>query len=56
MQSFEVVSGDSCESWYHTNVKIGERNKEKYLAIIITTNIKTRMSLAISVVMTFHNK
>ena len=29
MQSFEVVSGDSCESWYHHNVKVGERKKRK---------------------------
>ena len=41
MQSFEVVSGDSCESWYTHNVKVGERNV-KYLAIIITTSIKTK--------------
>ena len=27
MQSFEVVSGDSCESWYTQNVKVGERKK-----------------------------
>ena len=29
MQSFEVVSGDSCESWYTHNVKVGERKKRK---------------------------
>ena len=29
MQSFEVVSGDSCESWYHHNVKIEERKQRK---------------------------
>ena len=29
MQSFEVVSGDTCESWYHHNVKVGERKKRK---------------------------
>jgi hypothetical protein len=29
MQSFEVVSGDSCESWYHHNVKITEKKKRK---------------------------
>ena len=27
MQSFEVVSGDTCESWYHHNVKVTERKK-----------------------------
>ena len=27
MQSFEVVSGDSCESWYTQNVKVEERKK-----------------------------
>ena len=25
MQSFEVVSGESCESWYNTNVKVLEK-------------------------------
>ena len=25
MESFEVVSGDSCESWYTQNVKVGEK-------------------------------
>ena len=29
MESFEVVSGDSCESWYTHNVKVGERKKRK---------------------------
>ena len=29
MTSFEVVSGDSCESWYTHNVKVGERKKRK---------------------------
>ena len=29
MQSFEVVSGDSCESWYHHNVKVHERKQRK---------------------------
>ena len=29
MQSFEVVSGDSCESWYHHNVKVIEPKKRK---------------------------
>ena len=29
MQSFEVVSGDSCESWYTHNVKVGERKQRK---------------------------
>ena len=28
-ESFEVVSGDSCESWYHHNVKIEERKQRK---------------------------
>jgi len=27
MESFEVVSGDTCESWYHHNVKVTERKK-----------------------------
>ena len=25
MQSFEVVSGDTCESWYTQNVRVHER-------------------------------
>ena len=29
MQSFEGVSGDSCESWYTQNVKVEERKKRK---------------------------
>ena len=29
MQSFEVVSGDSCESWYSQNVRVEERKKRK---------------------------
>ena len=27
MESFEVVSGDTCESWYHHNVRVHERKK-----------------------------
>ena len=27
MQSFEVVSGDTCESWYTQNVRVEERKK-----------------------------
>ena len=56
MQSFEVVSGDSCESWYHHNVKVGEKKNVKYSAIIITTSIKAKTSLVIYVVMNRHNK
>ena len=26
-ESFEIVSKESCESWYHHNVKITERKK-----------------------------
>ena len=29
MESFEVVSGDTCESWYHYNVKVHERKQRK---------------------------
>ena len=29
MKSFEVVSGDTCESWYHHNVKVTEIKKRK---------------------------
>ena len=29
MQSFEVVSGESCESWYTQNVKVEERKQRK---------------------------
>ena len=28
-QSFEIVSGDSCESWYNSNVKVHERKQRK---------------------------
>ena len=28
-QSFEVVSGSSCETWYTANVKIHERKQRK---------------------------
>ena len=27
MQSFEVVSGETCESWYTQNVRVHERKK-----------------------------
>ena len=29
MQSFEVASGENCESWYHHNVKITEKKQRK---------------------------
>ena len=29
MESFEVVSGSTCESWYHHNVRITERKQRK---------------------------
>ena len=29
MQSFEIASGDSCESWFHHNVKVNERKQRK---------------------------
>ena len=29
MESFEIVSGDTCESWYHHNVKVTERKQRK---------------------------
>ena len=29
MESFEVVSGETCESWYHHNVKVHERKQRK---------------------------
>ena len=28
-ESFEVVSGGTCESWYHHNVRITEQKKRK---------------------------
>jgi len=28
-ESFEVVSGSTCESWYHYNVKVTERKQRK---------------------------
>ena len=31
MESFEVVSGESCESWYHHNVKVTERKQRKVI-------------------------
>ena len=55
-ESFEVVSGDSCESWYHHNVKITEKKKENYLVICITTITKANKLLVIYVVMNHHNK
>ena len=30
-QSFEVVSGESCESWFHHNVKVVEKKKKKII-------------------------
>ena len=29
MESFEIVSGYTCESWYHHNVKVHERKQRK---------------------------
>ena len=29
MKSFEVASGESCESWYHLNVRVHERKQRK---------------------------
>ena len=29
MESFEVVSGETCESWYHHNVRVTERKQRK---------------------------
>ena len=29
MESFEVVSGSTCESWYHYNVKVTETKQRK---------------------------
>ena len=29
MTSFEVVSGDSCESWFTQNVRVHERKQRK---------------------------
>ncbi len=28
-ESFEIASGDSCESWFHHNVKVNERKQRK---------------------------
>ena len=28
-ESFEIVSKESCESWYNTNVKVNERKQRK---------------------------
>ena len=28
-ESFEIVSGSTCESWYHHNVKVEERKQRK---------------------------
>ena len=29
MQSFEVVGKETCESWYHHNVRVTERKQRK---------------------------
>ena len=31
-ESFEVVSGSTCESWYHHNVRITEQKKRKLIS------------------------
>ena len=56
MESFEVVSGETCESWYHHNVKVQKEKNVKYLVIITITNTKAKMLLVIFVVMNHHNK
>ena len=30
--SFEVASGETCESWYHHNVRITERKQRKMVS------------------------
>jgi hypothetical protein len=50
MESFEVVSGETCESWYHHNVKVTERKKR------LVFGTKVKMLLVIFVVMNHHNK
>ena len=54
-ESFEIVSKQSCESWYEANVRVLERKKERCLVVYIITNTKVNRLLDMYVVMNHHN-
>ena len=56
MESFEVVSGDTCESWYHHNVRVTNVKQRKVFSNHYYHNTKVKMLLVIFVVMNHHNK
>ncbi len=56
MTSFEIPSKESCESWFHYNVKEKEIKTKLYLVVTHIIYMMVKKLLAISVVMIFHNK
>jgi hypothetical protein len=56
MTSFEIPSKESCESWYHHNVKEKENKKRTLFSSHTIIYTKVKKLLDIFVVMTHHNK
>ena len=55
MTSFEIPSKESCESWYHHNVKVTERKQRKMFTNHFIMSMMVNRLLDIFVVMTHHN-
>ena len=55
MTSFEIPSKESCESWYHHNVKVTERKQRKRLVIITIMSMMVNKLLVIFVVVMNRN-
>ena len=51
--SFEIFQ--SCDSWFHTNVKVLERKKRNYFLVMFIMSIKVNRLLVMFVVMNHHN-
>ena len=51
--SFEIFQ--SCDTWFHTNVKVLERKKRKYSLVMFIMSMKVNRLLVMFVVITHHN-
>ena len=51
--SFEIFQ--SCDTWFHTNVKVLERKKTNYSLVMFIMSIKVNRLLVMFVVMNHHN-
>ena len=51
--SFEIFQ--SCDTWFHTNVKVLERKNANYSLVMFIMSMKVNKLLVISVVMIHHN-